>query len=71
MNVDKAVPEPAVFHRLMPHSFWGLAARITVIENTDLDLAVRLPLALHFTASGAAVMSKLPVSERSCNWEVQ
>ncbi|KAF3689243.1 hypothetical protein EXN66_Car004915 [Channa argus] len=36
----KAVPEPAAFSTHQG-SFCGLAGRITVIENTDLDLTIQ------------------------------
>lgn len=40
MNVDRAVPEPAAFSTHSCLVLW-FAARITVMENTDLDLTIQ------------------------------
>lgn len=78
--MDKAVPKPAAFSTHLGR-FCGLAGRIAVIENIDLDVTIQtnflcistvsLPLAVQFTASGITVESQITVSELECIWEVQ
>lgn len=54
MNADRAVPKPAGFSRHQG-TFCGLAGRITIIEDTDVQLA----------AAGTTAVSLVTVSEHN------